>query len=92
MENLQILILDDEEKINRKLFNFLKQNGYGAHTARVPQEAFRLLDSNHFDILILDVMLPQMNGLEVLRQVRKTNIMVIFLFMDFSSRQMLCNN
>ncbi|TLX70849.1 sigma-54-dependent Fis family transcriptional regulator [Labilibacter sediminis] len=71
MNNLKILILDDETRITEKLKYHLEKRNFEVHTANMPNEGFELLEKEKPGILILDVMLPGMNGLEILKKVKE---------------------
>ncbi|WP_075591234.1 sigma-54-dependent transcriptional regulator [Labilibacter marinus] len=71
MSNLKILILDDEVRITEKLKYHLDKRNFEVYTANMPNEGFALLEKEQPGILILDVMLPGMNGLEVLKRVKE---------------------
>ncbi|MFO7890754.1 MAG: response regulator transcription factor [bacterium] len=67
-----ILIIDDDEKLNLRLSKYLiKQFGFTVDTASHPAEGMQKLTENQFDLLILDVMMPDTDGFEVLRKVRQ---------------------
>ncbi|KAB8138918.1 response regulator transcription factor [Gracilibacillus oryzae] len=68
-----ILIVEDEEKLARVLELELKYEGYETETALDGQNAFQLLQSKQYELVLLDIMLPGMSGLEVLRRFRKLN-------------------
>ncbi|MFC4403080.1 response regulator transcription factor [Gracilibacillus xinjiangensis] len=68
-----ILIVEDEEKLARVLELELSYEGYETETALDGQHAFQLLHSNTYQLVLLDIMLPGMSGLEVLRRFRKIN-------------------
>jgi two-component system, NtrC family, response regulator AtoC len=70
MNSLKILILDDEKKITDRLSKYLIKKNFNVFTANMPGEAFNILDAKKIDILISDIMLPEMNGLEVLKTVK----------------------
>ncbi|MFC1898634.1 sigma-54-dependent transcriptional regulator [Candidatus Cloacimonadota bacterium] len=70
MNSLKILILDDEKKITERLSNYLIQKAFNVFTANTPGRAFKILENEKIDILISDIMLPEMNGLEVLKNVK----------------------
>ncbi|MCL3782608.1 sigma-54-dependent Fis family transcriptional regulator [Prolixibacteraceae bacterium JC049] len=71
MEALKILILDDEERITEKLKYHLEKSGYDVTTANFPNDAYKLLAKESFHILLLDVILPGANGLEILKKVKE---------------------
>jgi DNA-binding NtrC family response regulator len=68
---LNILILDDEPRLRGELSEFLLNNGFGVFSEGVPSDALELFKHQIIDILILDIKLPEMDGLEVLRRVKK---------------------
>jgi len=68
---LKVLILDDEQRICIELCDFLTRKGILAESAHLPSVALSLLDSSTYDILILDLKLPEMDGLEFLKIVKK---------------------
>ena len=76
----KILVVDDEHDIRELLLDTLRTSGYEAIGAANGNEALFLIDTEFFDLVILDIMMPGMNGFQVLRQLRKTSeIPVIML-------------
>ncbi|MDO9512305.1 MAG: sigma-54 dependent transcriptional regulator [Bacteroidales bacterium] len=71
MENLKILIVDDEKSYRTELCEFLENYDFKAFTASSPSEAFKILEYQDIDIVILDIRLPEMDGLEVLERIKK---------------------
>lgn len=63
----QTLIVDDDEKFCRLLREYLQPFGFHVSEAHTGLSGLRQLSESHFDVVILDLMLPGMNGLEVLR-------------------------
>jgi two-component system, OmpR family, alkaline phosphatase synthesis response regulator PhoP len=78
-----VLIVDDERDIVRFMQIALEHEGVAVRTAYNGREALDILSRERFDILILDVMMPVMDGIELLRQVRLNpeteNLFVIML-------------
>lgn len=76
-----ILVVDDEPLIRKSLYEALKIMGYDAHTASSGEEALPLLKSRSFEIVITDLKLPKMDGLELLGSIKKhspdTEVIVI---------------
>ena len=68
-----VLIVEDDEGIADFLRLELEHEGYGVLHAADGRIALELFERNMPDIILLDIMLPQLNGLEVLRRVRKTS-------------------
>lgn len=70
-EQFKILILDDEERITEKLKYHLEKSNYSVKTANWPNDAYKLLANESFDVLLLDVILPGANGLDILKKVKE---------------------
>ncbi len=70
MEKLKILVLDDEKVFREEIKEFLENDGFDVLLAAKPSEAFSIFTENEVDILILDLRLPEMDGLEVLKSVK----------------------
>jgi DNA-binding NtrC family response regulator len=64
----RILIVDDEPPVREVLTVFLENRGYDAHAVEDGESALAWLESNRPDMVLLDVRMPGMNGLEVLRE------------------------
>lgn len=78
--NPTILIIDDDAKLNLLLKDFFKDFGFTTLTAIHPEDGLKIIKQKSPDIIILDVMLPEMNGFEVCKTVRKfSNIPIIML-------------
>ena len=77
----KILIVEDEVKIARVIQLELEYANYEISIANTGRQALELFESNHFDLVLLDVMIPELNGLEVLRRIREedSNIKIIML-------------
>jgi DNA-binding NtrC family response regulator len=70
----RILVVDDEEIVIRSCVRILGDDGENeVEAAQDGMEALRKIDESHFDVLILDIMMPKMDGLEVLRRVKETH-------------------
>lgn len=76
----KILLIEDEEKIARFVELELTHEGYEVTKSFNGREGLELAESGKYELVLLDVMLPELNGLEVLRRLRKTSdIPVIML-------------
>jgi sigma-B regulation protein RsbU (phosphoserine phosphatase) len=71
----RILVVDDTDMNRDVLARRLQREGYDVVAARDGREALRLIADQEFDLVVLDVMMPEISGLEVLRQVRETRSM-----------------
>lgn len=69
----KILVVEDEEKIARFVELELLHEGYEVTKCMDGREGLSLAESGDFDLAVLDIMLPGLNGLEVLRRLRKTS-------------------
>lgn len=79
-EQQNILIVDDEERIRRLLRMYLEKEGYSITEAENGEMALRIASEQDFDLIVLDVMLPGMDGVEVcakLRQSKATPIIML---------------
>lgn len=68
-EKLKILILDDEKHFTEELQEFFEKSGFEAFEANTHSEAVEILEKKAIDLLILDVRLPGINGLDILKDV-----------------------
>lgn len=76
----KILIVDDDSEIRKVTGIYLENEGYEIFKAENGQEALKLIKENEVDLVLLDIMMPDMNGIEVCMKVREDNIMpIIFL-------------
>ena len=69
----RILVVDDEEIVIRSCLRILEGNGYEIDVAHDGHDALRKVESNTYDVMILDIMMPNLGGLEVLRRVKETH-------------------
>lgn len=75
-----ILLVEDDIGIIEGLEYSLRKNGFGVDTARTKRDAFLMIQSGKYDLLILDLTLPDGNGFEICKKVRETqSIPIIFL-------------
>lgn len=75
----KILIIEDEEKIVRFIELELKYEGYEVEKAYNGRDGLELALTQSFDLILLDIMLPTLNGIEVLRRIRKVSDIPIIL-------------
>ncbi|MBX2836257.1 MAG: response regulator transcription factor [Gammaproteobacteria bacterium] len=69
----QVLLIDDDEKLGNILSEYCAQFSIAIDHADRPSKGFEKLQECHYEAIILDVMLPEMDGFDVCRQIRKTN-------------------
>jgi len=76
----KILIVDDNKQITSILEEYAKKEGYTTQIARDGQEAIREFEKINPDIILLDVMMPKMDGFEVCREIRKkSNVPILMI-------------
>jgi len=69
-DKIKILILDDEKQFTEELSGFFQDSAFESFEANTANEGRRILRDNKIDLLILDVRLPGVNGLDILKEVR----------------------
>ena len=78
---MRVLVVDDSERLRETLAQGLRSQGMTVETAADGQEALALLHDSEFDVVVLDILMPRVDGLEVLREVRagrqRTRILVL---------------
>ena len=75
----KILIVEDEEKIARFIELELMHEGYDVTKAHDGRTGLQLAEQGDYDLMLLDIMLPGINGLEVLRRLRKTSSLPVII-------------
>ena len=75
----KILVVEDEEKIARFIELELQHEGYETDKAADGRTGLEMAESGGYDLMLLDIMLPQLNGLEVLRRLRRTSNMPVIM-------------
>ena len=73
MTTAKVLIVDDETIMRESLAGWLERDGHAVQTARSGEEALKKCRENRFDILLLDIKMEGMSGLEVLRRVKESD-------------------
>ena len=78
---MRILLVEDEENIRNVVKLNLEMEGYEVVETDNGKAAVHIFQEQHFDLLVLDVMLPEMNGFEICEQVRLSNTTVPIIFL-----------
>jgi len=68
---IRILVVDDEEPLRRLLKKELARKGFHVDTAPDGEEALRLLKGNSFDVILLDILMPGMDGITFMKKIKK---------------------
>lgn len=71
MAAAKILVVDDEQNVLKSWSRTLRLAGYAVRIAKNGDEALRECDEHHFDLVMLDFLMPSMTGVELLRRIRK---------------------
>ena len=73
MSDIRILVAEDDENILSGLTDVLESEDYKVYPASDGKKALALFNDGKFDLIMLDVMMPEMNGYDVCKQIRKTD-------------------
>ena len=74
-----ILVCDDDKEIVNAIAIYLSKEGYNILKAYNGKEALKLIENNEIHLIILDIMMPEMDGMEVANEVRKTKSIPILM-------------
>jgi DNA-binding response OmpR family regulator len=89
VKNSSILVVDDEDALRTVLSSELTNEGYDVRTAGDGDEAITELDKAKYDLVLLDIKMPRMNGFEVLKYIRekhgKTKVVMLTGFADLKN-------
>lgn len=67
---MRILVVEDERDLNRVISKRLESEGYSVDRCFDGKEALDFIDVGEFDAIIMDIMMPRINGIEVLKRMR----------------------
>ena len=81
MEKAKILLVDDEEALTTSLSKFLRAKGYQVNAVPSGKQAIQALEDDGYDIVVLDLKMPGMDGITTLKEIKKlgllTEIMIL---------------
>jgi len=86
--NRTILIVEDNSEIANLIQIHLSDNHYNHQTANDGEQALKLFAHNHFDLVILDLMLPVIDGLEVCKRLRQSNPLIPIIMLTSKSSEL----
>ncbi len=72
-KKISILIVDDEESVRDSLYSWFTEDGYRVEVAEHAKKALSLLETGYFDIILTDLKMPGMDGLELLQRIKSLN-------------------
>ena len=75
----KILIVEDDKEISELVTNHLEQENFIVFTAFDGEEALRLFENAQIDLVLLDLMLPKLNGMEFLKKIRETSFVPVLI-------------
>ena len=88
---VHVLVVEDDERLNQIVCASLSEAGYAPHSAFCAQQAFDLLYSQSIDVIISDIMMPGVDGFELVQSVRSVNKTIPILLMtardDIAAKQ-----
>jgi two-component system, OmpR family, KDP operon response regulator KdpE len=84
-ETLTVLVVEDDEDTAEVVCTLLEDAGYGADAVERGDEALNAISSRNPDLVLLDIKLPDMNGLDVLRQVRSHSFLPMIVLSGFGT-------
>ena len=85
MQKAHILYVEDDETLSFVTKDNLELNGYQITHLSDGSEALKVLKNHHFDLFILDVMLPGADGFQIARQIRKFDLQTPIIFLTAKS-------
>lgn len=84
---LNILVVEDNNDLCLLIASELERNGYGVYTAFNGDEALKVYEKNHIDLLITDIMMPEVDGYDLIRMIRQDNQTLPILIITARSSQ-----
>ena len=88
---MNILVVEDDEKLNQIICAYLARSGYAARGCKNPVEAYDLLYAEPCDLIVSDIMMPQVDGFDFAKEIRSKNPHIPILFItaldDLASKQ-----
>ena len=82
---MRLLLAEDEQALSKALTTILQRNNYSVDVAYDGQEALEYLEADNYDGVILDIMMPKIDGITVLKAIRKKGILIPVLLLTAKS-------
>lgn len=82
---MKVLLAEDEKRMNRALCELLRQEGYDVDSVENGADALDAIESGVYDMIVLDVMMPGMNGFDVARRARSSGVRTPILMLTAKS-------
>lgn len=79
---IHILVVEDDAKLNQIVCAYLNDSGYKARGCSNPHQAYDLMYNNLYDLIVSDIMMPEIDGFEFAKTVRQLNRTIPILFMS----------
>ena len=77
----KILLVDDEESIRITVGEFIREEGHEVSSAENVEEAFQLMKENNYDVIVTDIIMPKITGIELLKKIRETSTDIPIIMM-----------
>lgn len=88
---LSLLVVEDDHDLNQTVCRYLGKNGYQVQGVESAESAYDMLYAHHFDLIISDIMMPEVDGFEFAETIRKLNDNIPIIFMtardDFEAKR-----
>ena len=88
---MNLLVVEDEKMIREGICEFLSEFGYKTYQAEDGKQAISIFENNEINLAILDIQLPYINGLEVLKKIRETSDIPAIMLTAFSDEEYKIN-
>lgn len=90
-DSKRILVVEDEVKIVEFIESYLLNSGYEVYKAVTGRDAFKILDKEHIDLVLLDLMLPDISGEQICKEIRKTSKVPIIMLTAKTGEESIIN-
>ncbi len=82
MDSIKILVVDDEPSICSMVNRFLEMNNYQADIANNGKEALEMIEKNHYQLVLSDIKMPEMDGISFMQAAKEVNPEILFIIMS----------